>query len=98
MARFIVVIDKSGQIVGAVRADPIETESGTIQAQIPTSAPLKARGSANEFRYREVEVSDDLVADSRLPVDDFHRHLERIIASGGQDPYREGSGTDRSAP
>jgi hypothetical protein len=79
MAMFVVYVNKSGEIIGSVRADPIETEDGTtIQAQIPTVIKSSKRVQRQEFQYYTVEVPDDFID---RPVEEFHDELKRRMSS-----------------
>jgi len=70
-----------GRGCGSVRADPIETESGTLQFEMPpdrTEAGLtQVQGSrVAEIRYHELDVPEDLLAGS---LEDLLRELERRV-------------------
>jgi hypothetical protein len=83
MPKMIVYTDAEGRIVGAVRADPIETDRGIIQFQ---AAPSMTNSGATQFqssqradiRSHEVDVSDDLLQGS---VEELERELQGRISS-----------------
>jgi hypothetical protein len=84
MVRMIVYVNAEGQVIGAVRSDPIRLESGTLQARVPDMAPEEALLGAPErpeLTYREIEVSDDLL--ERESPEELHRELERKVRSEG---------------
>ena len=77
MPKVVVITDSEGRIVGSVRADPIETENGTLQFQMPTgkSAGGTARiqgPQGGELTYQELDVPDELLDST---PDDLHREL-----------------------
>jgi hypothetical protein len=84
MANLIVYVNGEGRVVGAVRADPIQTESGTLQAQVPERALKVARARSPEkarveLTFHEIEVPDNLVDGGSL--EDLNREVERRVAS-----------------
>lgn len=81
MPKLIVYTNVQGRVLGAVRCDPIETESGTLQAQVP---PRETAGSGvrsqetalEEVLYHEIEVPEDFF-DFR--PEDVQQELERRV-------------------
>lgn len=85
MAKLIVVTDTEGHILVSVPGDPIETDGGTIQFEVPSIAkdrridvPGNGVGT-NEIRYHELDLPEDLLGSSPK---DLHTELERRIQSG----------------
>jgi hypothetical protein len=66
MAKVIVITDSEGGVLGSVRGDLIETNSGTIQFQ-PLPGPHK---------YHEIDLSEDIM---RMPAEELHREFERRL-------------------
>jgi len=85
MPKVIVITDTGGRVLGSVRADPIETESGTLQGENlgfqarPTGTDRAAGGPAAEVQYHEIELSEDLLGS---PAEDLHAELARRVGSG----------------
>jgi hypothetical protein len=81
MAKMIVITNASGNVVGSVRADPVETDIGIIQAQIPgRAAPSPAYRQDDQradFIYHEVDVPDELMGGS---VENLHTALKQRIS------------------
>lgn len=69
MPKLIVITDTQGKVLGTVRSDPIQvTESGdTIQFD-----PVER----DEYKYREVEVADDLMKQS---VERLHEEMAKKL-------------------
>jgi hypothetical protein len=72
MPKIAVITNSEGQVLGSVRADAIETESGTIQFQ--SRAPAGAEGGV---RSQEVELPEDFDA-----LEVLHKELARRAKSG----------------
>ena len=85
MPKLIVITDAEGRILGSVRADPIETEAGTVQFQVPARAdmrPGQAQADAiDEMKYHELEVPEQLLGGS---VEELHKELRQRIESTRQ--------------
>jgi hypothetical protein len=78
MPKVLVIKDSEGRVIGSVRADPIETESGTLQFEAPSAraegGPTQIQGQpVPELQYQERDVSEDLLAG---PPEELHRELE----------------------
>jgi hypothetical protein len=86
MPKVIVITDTGGRVLGSVRADQIETESGTLQGVDLGLAPARSTGTdraaggpAVEVQYHEIELSEDLLGS---PAEDLHAELARRVGSG----------------
>jgi len=79
MAKLRVLTDSEGNVLGTVRTDPIETDSGTIQSE--GRPPAESRDVA-AIDYRDLEVPDDLL--ERSP-ENLHMELRRRVQSGSND-------------
>jgi hypothetical protein len=69
MANVYAITDAGGRLLGFVRADLIQTESGTIQ-----SKPLPRAG----LEYHELDVPDQLIEG---PVEELHKELQLRLSS-----------------
>jgi len=52
MPRLTVITDRAGNVVGAVRSDPVQTDDGELRFYAPKS---------DKHTYQEVEVADYLL-------------------------------------
>jgi hypothetical protein len=52
MAKLIVVTDRAGNVVGAVRSDSVQTDDGELRFYAPKS---------DKHSYQEIEVADELL-------------------------------------
>ena len=66
MPKVFVITDSEGRILGSVRGDPVETESGTIQFRPHPTA----------HKYQEMELTEDLLSGS---PEELHREFERRL-------------------
>ena len=69
MPKLIVITDTQGKVLGTVRSGPIQVtgSGGAIQFD-----PIKS----DEYRYREVEVADDLM---EQPVERLHEEVKKKL-------------------
>jgi hypothetical protein len=83
MPKMIVYTDAEGRILGAVRADPIETDRGTIQFQAPpgetdtATSQFQGRQRA-DVRPHELDVPEDLLQGS---VEELQKELQTRVTS-----------------
>jgi hypothetical protein len=74
MAKVVVITDSEGHVVGSIRADPIETEDGTLQFQTPNRTIQSPEGT--ELRYHEIDVPEHLLDN---PPESLHRELGQRV-------------------
>lgn len=93
MAKLIVITDPDGRVVGSIRADPIDTEIGTIQFSPPSQAALRRQSArfATDLTYHELEIPDEEFM--ARPVEDLHRELERRVSAPPSGPAHQQSGS-----
>ena len=61
------VTNRSGNVVGTVRSDPVQTSEGELQFAAPTS---------DTHTYQEIEVSDELLSSG---MDELHAVAAELI-------------------
>ena len=74
MPKVAVITDAEGRVLGSVRADPIETDSGTIQFQSRPPADLADLRGEAQTTSLELELPEDF-----SPIEELHRELARRI-------------------
>ena len=68
MARMTAVTDRAGNVVGAVRSDPVQTDDGELRFYAPKS---------DKHTYQEIEVPDELL---RADPGQLHVEVARRVA------------------
>jgi hypothetical protein len=71
MPKVAVITNAEGRVLGSVRTDQIETETGTIQFQSRPPA-----GAETQTTSLELELPEDF-----NPIDELHKELERRATS-----------------
>jgi hypothetical protein len=71
MPKVAVIRNAEGRVIGSVRTDPIETDSGRIQSESRPPA-----GAEAQTTFLELELPEDF-----NPIDELHRELERRATS-----------------